>query len=789
MSYLNIKNVLKNKFSRLLVTDNDQSYLTISDFTCKDDGLWSYGFHIFKSIAPDLENNVIESKVYYPLYLQVVYLKKFFLNFYLFKNSNGLLIEFNYKNIINLGSLFYDIFIEIDNDFEIIEKNIKNIILEYSNPLRKTFGYTKLFVSVSVCMEYEIKSINKTENGLKITVECLKKSNKVPEIYFLYNINYDNLKKNIDYKYNNLNHIKSEHEENSLLQLKHFKFTSEDKQLNKAYVLAMLSASNFIMKKNNIHGIWAGFPWFDNIWGRDTFISIPGILLISGKYEDAKDIINTFYKNQCKTKNNNYGKIPNYINNKDDIAFNSADSTPLYIKSIYEYYLYTGDIDFIINIWDSIILAVKSIYIKNKNNNGFIASKDSEDWMDARKDNKYSYSPRGGYCIEIQAFWYTALYITYILGDEISKNSNNKYKDDIMLFKNEAEKLKKSILEYFTSDKEPFIYDMLYIDNKKSDKVRPNPLLAIFFSSLPCIPDIFNKEIILKYVNYISDKLIYLHGVSSLSIKDDFFHPVHINKNYAKDAAYHNGAIWLWLSGIFVSIACKIGLQETAGKMTNEITKMVLESNTTSILPEIIDPYIENTELISTGAFSQAWSISEYCRPLLQDYLGVVVNVPKRKLTIAPALPSKFDMIRSNFRYGYNESISLYMRLNKKTLSISMLEIKGLNINNQIEVNVNINLGYKLLNDKRQYHYVQLFFNIYKNDDMIRINFDQKDDKLMKIKEINNIGEAEIININTYKEELSTGYFENINFISKIEDINDFLTIKNKDYLEKNLFK
>jgi 4-alpha-glucanotransferase len=37
----------------------------------------------------------------------------------------------------------------------------------------------------------------------------------------------------------------------------------------------------------------AGYPWFGD-WGRDTMISLPGLCLATGRFGDAREILQTF---------------------------------------------------------------------------------------------------------------------------------------------------------------------------------------------------------------------------------------------------------------------------------------------------------------------------------------------------------------------------------------------------------------------------------------------------------------------------------------------------------------
>ena len=62
---------------------------------------------------------------------------------------------------------------------------------------------------------------------------------------------------------------------------------SNDEDLNRALSWAKVSMDALVMNQNK-RGIFAGLPWFNDYWGRDTFISLPGALLVTGQYERAK---------------------------------------------------------------------------------------------------------------------------------------------------------------------------------------------------------------------------------------------------------------------------------------------------------------------------------------------------------------------------------------------------------------------------------------------------------------------------------------------------------------------
>ena len=102
------------------------------------------------------------------------------------------------------------------------------------------------------------------------------------------------------------------------------------------------SATNTFVK--NIDGdvqIWtASRDWFMEEWGRDTFISLPGILLVNGRFEEAREIFKRFARFE---KN---GLIPNRIQ-KDNIVYNSVDASMWFIQAIKSYLNYTKDWKFV----------------------------------------------------------------------------------------------------------------------------------------------------------------------------------------------------------------------------------------------------------------------------------------------------------------------------------------------------------------------------------------------------------------------------------------------------------
>ena len=102
-----------------------------------------------------------------------------------------------------------------------------------------------------------------------------------------------------------------------------------------------LAADQFIVKRGELKTIIAGYHWFAD-WGRDTMISLPGLCFVTGRFEDAKNILKAFANSVSE------GMLPNRFPDQGEAPeYNTFDATLWFFHSIYKYYQYTKDNAFI----------------------------------------------------------------------------------------------------------------------------------------------------------------------------------------------------------------------------------------------------------------------------------------------------------------------------------------------------------------------------------------------------------------------------------------------------------
>jgi len=439
----------------------------------------------------------------------------------------------------------------------------------------------------------------------------------------------------------------SKHVEQIQSELEQCRFDTGVAVCTQALAWAQESGLGFVTTKNNTTGIWAGLPWFRDNWGRDTFISLPGILLVTGQFDAAKRVIQGFMQFQDKNPASpTYGRIPNRYDG-ETIIYNTADGPLWLIREILEYTCYTGDKAILGEVWDALALSIKTDIARRTDDLGFLCHGNADTWMDARIEGKKAWSPRGNRANDIQVLWYTALScsaeIARLLG-------HNKEHDTWAAL---ADKVKANFINYFWNGGK--MADHIDALNNGDYRVRPNMLmlLTIPFGCSTFIPDNVAKSVTETAVQ----KLLFPYGICSLSQDDANFHPYHDNcALYHKDAAYHNGTIWGWNAGCAIGAMCMTGHTELAFAFAENLAHQILDIGCAGTMSENLSAYPNDDGSIHpSGTWSQAWSDAEFSRVFRQYFLGVRPDLLNDTIFVAPHLSVKMHKGSAVIPFGTGE--------------------------------------------------------------------------------------------------------------------------------------
>lgn len=389
----------------------------------------------------------------------------------------------------------------------------------------------------------------------------------------------------------------------------------EEKRLNKLVKKAgfkddfanrlVIAADNFIVNRESTNSktVIAGYPWFTD-WGRDTMIALPGLTLCTNRFDDAKDILYTFSK---YLKN---GLIPNcFPDEGQDPMYNTVDAPMWYFIAVHSYLKYTEDYDFIEKTIYPVLEEIANAYMNGTDNNTYMDSDGliwagtegtQLTWMDVKIDGWVA-TPRHGKAVEINALWYNALNIMIELGKKFGKDTTK--------YKKISSKVKKSFVEQFWNENTNSLYDVIN-ENGKSELIRPNQIIAI---SLPY--DIINKKMSTGVLDIVYKELYATYGLRSLARNEENYVGIYDGDVHKRDAAYHNGTVWGWLIGPFITAYSKVYGDSKSGQSSVEkfITPFIdhIKFDCINSIAEIFDG---DEPIYPRGCFAQAWSVSEVLR-------------------------------------------------------------------------------------------------------------------------------------------------------------------------------
>jgi predicted glycogen debranching enzyme len=389
-----------------------------------------------------------------------------------------------------------------------------------------------------------------------------------------------------------------------------FQNRNADTQLDDWLKWLVLTANTFVVTRASTKGksVIAGYHWFED-WGRDTLISLPGLTLINGRFDDAKEILLTFAQN-C-----DHGVIPNHFPERagDKPEYNTVDASLWYVNAVWQYLKYTGNLGFVRDhLWrtlQSIIDNYANGTLNNihMTNDHLISHGPRLTWMDALIDTT-PVTPREGKAVEIQALWYNALRIMQHLAEKFDINLAEKYATL-------ADKARDSFSIEFWNPARQCLFDVV-TNGQKDPALRPNQVLAASLD-YPILDEAKSSLVL----NVVQSKLWCLYGLRTLSPDEPNYVGRYGGDWAERNRAYHNGAVWPWLLGPFVTafIKSRPGAEARQLALEKFLVPFFKKAISDAGLGTISEVYDGNPPHSPNGCIAQAWSIAEPLRALIED--------------------------------------------------------------------------------------------------------------------------------------------------------------------------
>jgi predicted glycogen debranching enzyme len=388
-----------------------------------------------------------------------------------------------------------------------------------------------------------------------------------------------------------------------------------------------LAADQFVVRRaDGKPTVIAGYPWFTD-WGRDTMISLPGLLIARGRLQEAREVLRGFLAHIDR------GLIPNVFPDRpgDKPEYNTVDATLWMFQAVHAYVQKSGDVTF---LRQEFYPAAKEIVRWHQQGTHHGIKVDPADgllaagalgvqltWMDARVGDRVI-TPRHGKPVEINALWYNALRLMALWGGALGDAQG------AAAFSADADRLRSSFEKSFWNAQRGHLDDVV-----GDPAFRPNQLFAL---SLPF--PLLDAEQRKSVVRAVEQRLLTPFGLRTLASDERGYIGQYRGGPAERDGAYHQGTVWPWLLGPFIrAYLCAFGRSPETLQHCRDLLRPMELHLVDACLGSISEVFSGDAPFAPGGAPAQAWSVAELIQLLAVDLADNPADKSRRDRKATPA--------------------------------------------------------------------------------------------------------------------------------------------------------
>ena len=353
-----------------------------------------------------------------------------------------------------------------------------------------------------------------------------------------------------------------------------------------------------------LRSVIAGYHWFGD-WGRDTMISLEGLMLCTGRHAEAKATLLTFAQYVRD------GLLPNLFPEGEQAGlYHTVDASLWYFHAVQRYLHYTQDE----TILDHLLPVLRNIIEHHMSGTRFGIHMDTRDglisassplhpltWMDAHMGDLI-FTPRRGKPVEIQALWYNAL----CLMSEWERSSATL----ATLYTTCAQQVYATFNARYWNKDAGCLFDVIDGADGDDASVRPNQIFSISLDK-PVLAQEYWRPVLTQ----VQTKLLTPYGLRTLSFDNPAYRPTYFGDLATRDAAYHQGTVWPWLIGHFIDAWLKLDRDAAQARSMLAAFPAHLAEAGVGTISEVFDAQLPH---VPHGCIAQAWSVAEVLRAWLR---------------------------------------------------------------------------------------------------------------------------------------------------------------------------
>ncbi|MEX2300652.1 MAG: amylo-alpha-1,6-glucosidase [Bryobacterales bacterium] len=388
---------------------------------------------------------------------------------------------------------------------------------------------------------------------------------------------------------------------------------------NEPLVAALAQAADqFLVRRGDLKTVIAGYHWFGD-WGRDTMIALPGLTLTTGRIDIARNILLAFAKHVDR------GMLPNLFPDAGETPeYNTVDATLWFFEAICALTEKTGDSRFVRENFYDVLCGIIDWHVRGTrygirmDDDGLLQAGEPGvqlTWMDA-KVGDWVVTPRYGKPVEIQALWYNALRIMQEFAEEFEDHERARQ------YALMASKATQRFNALFWNEADACLFDVIQGDARDS-AIRPNQIFAV---SLPF--PILAPDKARSVVEVVERELLTPVGLRSLARGDSQYRPTYEGGPLQRDGSYHQGTVWPWLLGPFISAYLRVHNHRPEAKEKAAEWLRAFEAHLEHAgLGQVSEIFDAEPPHRPRGCIAQAWSIAELLRVAVEEVFDPKLKV------------------------------------------------------------------------------------------------------------------------------------------------------------------
>jgi predicted glycogen debranching enzyme len=360
-----------------------------------------------------------------------------------------------------------------------------------------------------------------------------------------------------------------------------------------------LAADTFVIRTAAGPDVVAGYPWF-GAWSRDTMLSYEGLFLATGRAELGRELLRAYAATLSQ------GMLANTADT-GSVQYNTVDGTLWFLHAVGRHVALTADTDLAAELLPGLRAVVDAHLAGTRYGIGVDpadgllrqgAPGEALTWMDARVD-AVAVTPRAGKPVEVNALWINGLAYVAELADAVGTDPGPAPRAHAAA--------QASFRRRFPAP-QGWLYDVVDGPGGDDAALRPNQFLAWSLPHAPLRPE----PAVLRTVGA---ALMTPLGPRSLAPAEPGYRATHRGTSAQRDAAYHQGTVWPWLTGPFISAWSRTNSSSRdAGFPHGGLPTGLIEHLSESGLGSISETADAQAPHGGTGCPFQAWSVAEALR-------------------------------------------------------------------------------------------------------------------------------------------------------------------------------